>query len=96
MNTITPTAATFRQIADLINREELPPAAITVSENNRIISVNTTGTDRPEGDLRRWAQALGVVVYAPYLHADRSLDGVFWTLYAFVPVEARSPEPVTA
>lgn len=95
---LPPHAALLVRVATLINDEQLPPARLTIGHNGAVITVDATDTDLPENAIRRWAQALDAIVYerpgdlagvaASYFSAERTINGTFWTLFAFVPVPA--------
>lgn len=97
---LTPLAYRLHRLALLIAEHDLPPLPLAVHEEAACVTVDGTGRPLAESDVRRWAQALSLpVTEAPVEQAGRVaavhykasglVDGVFWTVQATVPVEAR-------
>lgn len=59
-STCPPHAALLHKIAALITTEDLPPAHVSVKGQD--IIVDCSGSGLVQGDVRRWAAALGMVV----------------------------------
>lgn len=60
--TLSTQAATLHRLAALITEHDLPPADLSVHADCTIISIGFHTTDHSENALRRWAQALDVIV----------------------------------
>lgn len=90
-STLSTQAATLHRLAALITEHDLPPADITVHADCSIISVGFYTSDHGENGLRRWAQAVDLIVGSqPHedqhgcatelLHASGRVDGVHFML----------------
>ncbi len=99
---LTPLAATLHRLALLITEHDLPPLPLAVHQGEGCITVDGTGRPLAEGEVRQWAASLELAVTeapveqagriaATHYKASGLVDGVFWTVQATVPVEARWP-----
>lgn len=95
-----PHAAQLHRLAALITENDLPDASVTLSGDGRCVTVSATLANQPENVVRRWSQALELIVdVRPY-----DWEGVASTLYVAIGgrddinwhVSALVPVPVPA
>lgn len=96
--TCPPHAALLHRLASLITTEDLPPAHIGVKGQD--ITVDCSGSEQVQGDVRRWAAALSLIVTevaydspdgtAATLWSTAGWDGtgVWWHVAGTLPVSA--------
>lgn len=71
-----PHAALLHRLAALITTEDLPPAHLSV--NGRDIVVDLTGTGLVENGVRRWAQALDLLVTEVPVDGPQGVAATRW------------------
>lgn len=96
MRTLTEQAAAHHRLAAFITENDLPDASVSVSRPGRSVTVGASHCDLPENVVRRWAQALELVVdelpwecngaAATMFTAGGHRDGVYWHVSAIVPI----------
>lgn len=87
---LKPFAARLHRLAAFITENDLPAVALHPHADGTIIGLSFDGVEQPENALRRWAQALEVIVTespcdmpdgtaGEQLHLSGYHDGIFWT-----------------
>lgn len=90
-STLTTQAATLHRLAALITEHDLPPADISIHADCTIVSIGFHTSEHGENGLRRWAQALDLIIESqPHedkdgcatdlLYANGSRDGARFML----------------
>lgn len=72
-----PHAALLHRIANLITAEDLPPARVTIRGSEVLIDASSEG--QVENTVRRWAQALDLLVTQVAYDLDNGVAATLWS-----------------